>query len=197
MQRGRRRADRVRGRAGSARTLAPGAPLVRSADAGRGEPARCASGQGDEAVKGYCDNIEKRTVENDDFRHVLYTGHNLQLVLMTLPARLRHRRGSAPRPRPVLPHRGRQRRRRHRRRREPCRGRFRGDRSGRRPPQCAQHRFAAAQALHHLCAARAQGRRGPGDQGRKPKRATTPRSGTAQRPSSAYFSGKPIRSRTT
>jgi mannose-6-phosphate isomerase-like protein (cupin superfamily) len=35
-------------------------------------------------VKGYCDNIEKRTVENDDFRRVLYTGHNLQLVLMTL-----------------------------------------------------------------------------------------------------------------
>ena len=35
--------------------------------------------------RGYCDNIEKRTVENDDFRRVLYTGHNLQLVLMTLP----------------------------------------------------------------------------------------------------------------
>jgi mannose-6-phosphate isomerase-like protein (cupin superfamily) len=35
-------------------------------------------------VKGYCDNIEKRTVENEDFRRVLYTGHNLQLVLMTL-----------------------------------------------------------------------------------------------------------------
>ena len=37
-------------------------------------------------MKGYCDNIEKRTVENRDFRRVLYTGHNLQLVLMTLPA---------------------------------------------------------------------------------------------------------------
>lgn len=36
-------------------------------------------------MKGYCDNIEKRTVENEDFRRVLYTGHNLQLVLMTLP----------------------------------------------------------------------------------------------------------------
>ena len=35
-------------------------------------------------MKGYCDNIEKRTIENDDFRQVLYTGHNLQLVLMTL-----------------------------------------------------------------------------------------------------------------
>lgn len=35
-------------------------------------------------MKGYCDNIEERTVENDDFRRVLYTGHNLQLVLMTL-----------------------------------------------------------------------------------------------------------------
>ena len=36
-------------------------------------------------MKGYCDNIENRTVENADFRRVLYTGHNLQLVLMTLP----------------------------------------------------------------------------------------------------------------
>ena len=36
-------------------------------------------------VKGYCENIEKRTVENGDFRRVLYTGHNLQLVLMALP----------------------------------------------------------------------------------------------------------------
>ena len=35
-------------------------------------------------MKGYCDNIETRTVENDDFRRVLYTGQNLQLVLMTL-----------------------------------------------------------------------------------------------------------------
>jgi len=36
-------------------------------------------------VKGYCDNIEKRTVDNQDFRRVLYTGHHLQLVLMSLP----------------------------------------------------------------------------------------------------------------
>ena len=35
-------------------------------------------------MKGYCDNIEKRTVENEDFRRVLYTGHHLQLVVMTL-----------------------------------------------------------------------------------------------------------------
>jgi mannose-6-phosphate isomerase-like protein (cupin superfamily) len=35
-------------------------------------------------VKGYCDDIEKVTVENEDFRRVLYTGHYLQLVLMTL-----------------------------------------------------------------------------------------------------------------
>jgi mannose-6-phosphate isomerase-like protein (cupin superfamily) len=35
-------------------------------------------------VKGYCDNIEQRTVQNEDFRRVLYTGHNLQLVAMTL-----------------------------------------------------------------------------------------------------------------
>lgn len=35
-------------------------------------------------MKGYCDEIQKRTIENEDFRRVLYTGHNLQLVLMTL-----------------------------------------------------------------------------------------------------------------
>ncbi len=34
--------------------------------------------------RGYCDNIEKVTVENEDFRRVLYTGAHLQLVLMTL-----------------------------------------------------------------------------------------------------------------
>ena len=34
--------------------------------------------------RGYCDNIEKLTVENEDFRRVLYTGKHLQLVLMTL-----------------------------------------------------------------------------------------------------------------
>jgi mannose-6-phosphate isomerase-like protein (cupin superfamily) len=35
-------------------------------------------------VKGFVDNIEKLTEENDDFRRVLYTGHNLQLVLMAI-----------------------------------------------------------------------------------------------------------------
>jgi mannose-6-phosphate isomerase-like protein (cupin superfamily) len=35
-------------------------------------------------MKGYCDDIEKQTTGNDDFRRVLYTGKNLQLVLMTL-----------------------------------------------------------------------------------------------------------------
>jgi mannose-6-phosphate isomerase-like protein (cupin superfamily) len=34
--------------------------------------------------RGYCDDIEKRTIENEDFRRVLYTGEHLQLVLMTL-----------------------------------------------------------------------------------------------------------------
>ena len=36
-------------------------------------------------MKGYVDNIETATVANQDFRRVLYTGKNLQLVLMTLP----------------------------------------------------------------------------------------------------------------
>ena len=34
--------------------------------------------------RGYCDNIDKATVENEDFRRVLYTGKKLQLVLMKL-----------------------------------------------------------------------------------------------------------------
>jgi mannose-6-phosphate isomerase-like protein (cupin superfamily) len=37
-------------------------------------------------MKGYVDNIERATLENEVFRRVLYTGQNLQLVLMTLPA---------------------------------------------------------------------------------------------------------------
>ena len=35
-------------------------------------------------MKGYHDDIEKQTTGNSDFRRVLYTGHHLQLVLMTL-----------------------------------------------------------------------------------------------------------------
>ena len=35
-------------------------------------------------MHGYHDDIEKQTTGNDDFRRVLYTGRNLQLVLMTL-----------------------------------------------------------------------------------------------------------------
>ena len=35
-------------------------------------------------MKGYCDDIEKQTTGNGDFRRVLYTGKHLQLVLMTL-----------------------------------------------------------------------------------------------------------------
>lgn len=34
--------------------------------------------------KGYTVNIEEKTKSNTDFRHVLYTGHHMQLVLMTL-----------------------------------------------------------------------------------------------------------------
>jgi mannose-6-phosphate isomerase-like protein (cupin superfamily) len=34
--------------------------------------------------KGYKDNIEKLTLENENFRHVLYTASNCQLVLMSL-----------------------------------------------------------------------------------------------------------------
>lgn len=35
-------------------------------------------------MKGFVDDIEKLTEDNDDFRRVLYTGKNLQLVLMAI-----------------------------------------------------------------------------------------------------------------
>ena len=35
-------------------------------------------------MKGYIDDIEHRAEENRDFRHVLYTGKHVQLVLMSL-----------------------------------------------------------------------------------------------------------------
>lgn len=35
-------------------------------------------------MKGYKDNIEKLTLENNNFRQVIYTGKNSQLVLMAL-----------------------------------------------------------------------------------------------------------------
>lgn len=37
-------------------------------------------------MKGFRDNIENLTLENRDFRRVLYTGAHLQLVVMTLQA---------------------------------------------------------------------------------------------------------------
>jgi len=37
------------------------------------------------AHKGFVQNIEKLTQRNGDFRHVLYTAKNLQLVVMSLP----------------------------------------------------------------------------------------------------------------
>ena len=35
-------------------------------------------------MKGYISNIEKETLENNNFRKVLYTGKNSQLVLMSI-----------------------------------------------------------------------------------------------------------------
>ncbi len=35
-------------------------------------------------MKGFVEEIEKRTEKNSDFRRVLYTGRNMQLVLMAL-----------------------------------------------------------------------------------------------------------------
>lgn len=38
----------------------------------------------EKTMKGYIDNIEKITLENKDFRRVLYTAKNSQLVVMSL-----------------------------------------------------------------------------------------------------------------
>ena len=35
-------------------------------------------------MKGFLINIEKETLENEDYRRVLYTAHNSQLVLMSI-----------------------------------------------------------------------------------------------------------------
>ena len=35
-------------------------------------------------MKGFVDDIEQLTTANEDFRRVIYTGHNLQLVLMSI-----------------------------------------------------------------------------------------------------------------
>jgi len=68
-----------------------GGPTTGSLSAGLGSPPALAreggnrdQRKGTDGMKGFVDNIEKLTVENNDFRRVLYTGHNLQLVLMTL-----------------------------------------------------------------------------------------------------------------
>lgn len=37
-------------------------------------------------MKGYIQNIEQATLQNSDFRRVLYTAKNIQLVLMSLEA---------------------------------------------------------------------------------------------------------------
>lgn len=37
-------------------------------------------------MKGYTQNIEQATLENTDYRRVLYTGPYLQLVVMAIPA---------------------------------------------------------------------------------------------------------------
>lgn len=42
------------------------------------------AGKQGNSKKGYRDNVEELTLNNEDFRRVLYTGQNLQLVLMTL-----------------------------------------------------------------------------------------------------------------
>jgi mannose-6-phosphate isomerase-like protein (cupin superfamily) len=37
-------------------------------------------------MKGFVTNIEQATLENEDFRRVLYTAKNCQLVVMSIPA---------------------------------------------------------------------------------------------------------------
>lgn len=48
------------------------------------EPAEDKTPEDGSTKKGFHNNIEEATLENEDFRRVLYTSGNLQLVLMTL-----------------------------------------------------------------------------------------------------------------
>jgi len=48
------------------------------------EPEETKTPEDGSTKKGFHDNIEESTLDNEDFRRVLYTGENLQLVLMTL-----------------------------------------------------------------------------------------------------------------
>ena len=49
-----------------------------------GQPSRQMESEGGANLKGFVGDIEKLTDDNSNFRRVLYTGKNLQLVLMTL-----------------------------------------------------------------------------------------------------------------
>ena len=64
---------------------------------------------GESTMKGFVQNIEDVAVENEDFRRVLYTAKNCQLVVMALKAQRRDRDGGAP-ARSVLSRGGRDRR---------------------------------------------------------------------------------------
>jgi len=49
-------------------------------------PARLVRQQEDVVKRGFVENIEDLTVNNNDFRRVIYTAHHMQLVLMSLGA---------------------------------------------------------------------------------------------------------------
>jgi mannose-6-phosphate isomerase-like protein (cupin superfamily) len=49
-----------------------------------GQQANGLNMKGQSMKKGYVDNIEAVTEANNDFRRVLYTGHNIQLVVMAI-----------------------------------------------------------------------------------------------------------------
>jgi hypothetical protein len=57
-------------------------------------------------MKGFVDNIEKLTEDNLDFRRVLYTGRNLQLVLMAIGTGEEGAGGATPSIYPWLPSEG-------------------------------------------------------------------------------------------
>ena len=58
--------------------------LRHSPDVGSSFAAALGANQWESPMKGYVDDIEKVTKRNESFRRVLYTGANLQLVVMTL-----------------------------------------------------------------------------------------------------------------
>jgi len=110
-------------------------------------------------VKGFIEDIESIAVKNQDFRQVLYTAKNCQLVVMALKPGEEIGRKCTSWISSFAWKKGPGRDSRRRADGDP--GRFCGHRSGRHESQYHQHRQFPAQAVHDLRTTQSPGRRYP------------------------------------